>query len=189
MHATDGQDRAVRSGSARPIKDSVSREVISFPSTSNEQAQMVDRHELPFPGWGLSMIVRCRIVCCMMQVRHRRCMKQGQSRSATSETTPSSVRPVTMTSTTPPPFLVRYLPPASDRPSVTLTWAQSLDSKIAGKDGARVIISGPETMLMTHWYVVSAPSLVWSRWSCARRPSYAGSDVPITRCLWSRVGR
>ncbi|KGB75445.2 2,5-diamino-6-(ribosylamino)-4(3H)-pyrimidinone 5'-phosphate reductase [Cryptococcus deuterogattii R265] len=36
------------------------------------------------------------------------------------------------------------------RPHVTLTWAQSLDSKIAGVGGKRVILSGPESMLMTH---------------------------------------
>jgi 2,5-diamino-6-(ribosylamino)-4(3H)-pyrimidinone 5'-phosphate reductase len=65
-----------------------------------------------------------------------------------------------MTAIAPPPFLKRYLPPASDRPFITLTWAQSLDSKIAGKDGARILISGPETMLMTHWYVVSASASV-----------------------------
>jgi hypothetical protein len=58
---------------------------------------------------------------------------------------------VTM-STSPPAFLRRYLPePSSDRPHVTLTWAQSRDSKIAGPGGKRVMISGEESMLMTHW--------------------------------------
>nr|XP_018259659.1 2,5-diamino-6-(ribosylamino)-4(3H)-pyrimidinone 5'-phosphate reductase [Kwoniella dejecticola CBS 10117]OBR81817.1 2,5-diamino-6-(ribosylamino)-4(3H)-pyrimidinone 5'-phosphate reductase [Kwoniella dejecticola CBS 10117] len=56
--------------------------------------------------------------------------------------------------TTAPRFLVDHLPSASatvERPHVTLTWAQSLDSKIAGPGGLRVILSGPESMLMTHW--------------------------------------
>ncbi|KAK1923065.1 dihydrofolate reductase-like domain-containing protein [Papiliotrema laurentii] len=54
--------------------------------------------------------------------------------------------------TSPPAFLTRHLPPPNpDRPHITLTWAQSLDAKIAGKNGSRVILSGPESMLMTHW--------------------------------------
>ncbi|KAL4069828.1 dihydrofolate reductase-like domain-containing protein [Scleroderma yunnanense] len=35
--------------------------------------------------------------------------------------------------------------------SVTLTFAQSLDGKIAGKDGKQLLLSCPESMLMTHW--------------------------------------
>ncbi|OCF31787.1 2,5-diamino-6-(ribosylamino)-4(3H)-pyrimidinone 5'-phosphate reductase [Kwoniella heveanensis BCC8398] len=53
-----------------------------------------------------------------------------------------------------PTFLTEHLPSASatvDRPHITVTWAQSLDSKIAGPGGKRVMISGPESMLMTHW--------------------------------------
>nr|XP_019051138.1 2,5-diamino-6-(ribosylamino)-4(3H)-pyrimidinone 5'-phosphate reductase [Kwoniella bestiolae CBS 10118]OCF30068.1 2,5-diamino-6-(ribosylamino)-4(3H)-pyrimidinone 5'-phosphate reductase [Kwoniella bestiolae CBS 10118] len=53
-----------------------------------------------------------------------------------------------------PRFLLDHLPTASattSRPHITVTWAQSLDSKIAGPDGQRVILSGPESMLMTHW--------------------------------------
>jgi 2,5-diamino-6-(ribosylamino)-4(3H)-pyrimidinone 5'-phosphate reductase len=38
------------------------------------------------------------------------------------------------------------------RPLVTLTFAQSLDGKIAGKEGKQLILSGRESMLMTHWY-------------------------------------
>lgn len=38
------------------------------------------------------------------------------------------------------------------RPLVTLTFAQSLDGKIAGKGGRQLILSGKESMLMTHWY-------------------------------------
>jgi 2,5-diamino-6-(ribosylamino)-4(3H)-pyrimidinone 5'-phosphate reductase len=35
----------------------------------------------------------------------------------------------------------------------TLTFAQSLDGKIAGHGGRQLILSGKESMLMTHWYV------------------------------------
>lgn len=41
----------------------------------------------------------------------------------------------------------------SDRPYVTLTFAQSLDAKIAGVNGQQLILSGKESMVMTHWYV------------------------------------
>lgn len=34
---------------------------------------------------------------------------------------------------------------------VTLTYAQSLDGRIAGKDGTQLRLSGDESMLMTHW--------------------------------------
>ncbi|KAI9570344.1 dihydrofolate reductase-like domain-containing protein [Boletus coccyginus] len=57
-------------------------------------------------------------------------------------------------------FLISVLPSQNiekfDRegeriPSVTLTFAQSLDSKIAGSKGRQLILSGAESMLMTHW--------------------------------------
>lgn len=38
-----------------------------------------------------------------------------------------------------------------DRPKVTLTFAQSLDAKIAGVGGKQLILSGCESMMMTHW--------------------------------------
>ncbi|KAJ7786582.1 dihydrofolate reductase-like domain-containing protein [Mycena metata] len=41
--------------------------------------------------------------------------------------------------------------PAETRPFVTLTFAQSLDGKIAGAGGKQLPLSGPESMLMTHW--------------------------------------
>ena len=41
--------------------------------------------------------------------------------------------------------------PDPDRPYVTLTFAQSLDAKIAGKAGLQLILSGEESMKMTHW--------------------------------------
>jgi 2,5-diamino-6-(ribosylamino)-4(3H)-pyrimidinone 5'-phosphate reductase len=39
------------------------------------------------------------------------------------------------------------------RPYVTLTFAQSVDAKIAGKGGQQLILSGKESMVMTHWCV------------------------------------
>lgn len=56
-------------------------------------------------------------------------------------------------------FLSSVLPVPGDsrledefqRPLVTLTFAQSLDGKIAGKEGKQLILSGRESMLMTHW--------------------------------------
>ena len=65
------------------------------------------------------------------------------------------------TSTQPPDFLSAVglahpgpLPNPDDqtRPYVTLTFAQSLDGKIAGKGGKQLILSGRESMIMTHWY-------------------------------------
>lgn len=57
-------------------------------------------------------------------------------------------------SSAPPRFLVEHvgnLTRGFPRPHITLTWAQSLDAKIAGPGGKRVMLSGPESMLMTHW--------------------------------------
>ncbi|KAI0778724.1 bacterial bifunctional deaminase-reductase [Trametes elegans] len=44
-------------------------------------------------------------------------------------------------------------PETSDvsRPYVTLTFAQSLDAKIAGSGGTQLALSGKESMVMTHW--------------------------------------
>lgn len=39
------------------------------------------------------------------------------------------------------------------RARVTLTYAQSLDARIAGAGGKALAISGPDSMLMTHWLV------------------------------------
>jgi 2,5-diamino-6-(ribosylamino)-4(3H)-pyrimidinone 5'-phosphate reductase len=43
------------------------------------------------------------------------------------------------------------LPTDTTRPYVTLTFAQSIDAKIAGAGGKQLIISGEESMKMTHW--------------------------------------
>lgn len=57
---------------------------------------------------------------------------------------------------TPPDILVQHVAPVTaaawpSKPHVTLTWAQSLDAKIAGPGGKRVLLSGPESMGMTQW--------------------------------------
>lgn len=50
------------------------------------------------------------------------------------------------------PFLAPYLPQERiDRPFVTLTWAQSVDSRIAAAPGTQTKISHPETKTMTHY--------------------------------------
>lgn len=56
---------------------------------------------------------------------------------------------------TPPAFLGRFIPSRltvhpSD-PFITLTYAQSMDGKIAGPGGKQIKLSGEESMLMTHW--------------------------------------
>ncbi|KAH9996041.1 dihydrofolate reductase-like domain-containing protein [Russula vinacea] len=43
------------------------------------------------------------------------------------------------------------VPSDSARPYVTLTFAQSIDAKIAGAGGKQLILSGEESMKMTHW--------------------------------------
>ncbi|KAK9239865.1 dihydrofolate reductase-like domain-containing protein [Lipomyces kononenkoae] len=50
-------------------------------------------------------------------------------------------------------FLRPYLPPSapSDRVFVTLTYAASLDSRVAVGQGQRTILSGPESKCMTHY--------------------------------------
>lgn len=41
----------------------------------------------------------------------------------------------------------------SPGPRITLTFAQSIDGKIAGVGGEQVAISGKESLVMTHMYV------------------------------------
>lgn len=43
---------------------------------------------------------------------------------------------------------------AVTRPHVTLTYAQSLDGKIAGNHGQQLILSGPDSMKATHMYEI-----------------------------------
>jgi len=43
------------------------------------------------------------------------------------------------------------VPSDTTRPYVTLTFAQSIDAKIAGAGGKQLILSGEESMKMTHW--------------------------------------
>jgi hypothetical protein len=47
--------------------------------------------------------------------------------------------------------LLDFVPSDSTRPYVTLTFAQSIDAKIAGAGGKQLILSGEESMKMTHW--------------------------------------
>lgn len=47
--------------------------------------------------------------------------------------------------------LSTLISPDPSRPYVTLTFAQSLDAKIAGRAGIQLILSGEESMRMTHW--------------------------------------
>lgn len=39
---------------------------------------------------------------------------------------------------------------------ITLTYAQSFDAKIAGKNGKQIQLSGPESSVMTHQWVILA---------------------------------
>lgn len=41
--------------------------------------------------------------------------------------------------------------PHDSRPHVSLTFAQSVDAKIAGMGGKQLILSGKESLIMTHW--------------------------------------
>jgi 2,5-diamino-6-(ribosylamino)-4(3H)-pyrimidinone 5'-phosphate reductase len=47
--------------------------------------------------------------------------------------------------------LPNLVPADTTRPYVTLTFAQSIDAKIAGAGGKQLTISGEESMKMTHW--------------------------------------
>lgn len=79
---------------------------------------------------------------------------------------------MTAPTTAPPRFLVEHvasLTRAHERPHITLTWAQSLDAKLAGPGGARVMLSGPESMLMTHWWVDSTRAILTQAAYHARR--------------------
>lgn len=85
-----------------------------------------------------------------------------------------------LTSTSPPDFLTKFysaLPPSDGgRPRVTLTFAQSLDSKIAGQGGQQLILSGKESMVMTHWYCVQLRVCI-DRLTISR-----GQDAHDARC-------
>ncbi|KAF8527380.1 bacterial bifunctional deaminase-reductase [Hysterangium stoloniferum] len=55
--------------------------------------------------------------------------------------------PAFLSSLLPSPILPKH----PRRPHVTLTYAQSLDGCIAGIGGRQLILSGKESMVMTHW--------------------------------------
>ena len=46
------------------------------------------------------------------------------------------------------------------RPFITLTYAQSLDGCIAGQGGTQILLSGKESMVLTHWCVLMQPQAV-----------------------------
>ena len=57
-----------------------------------------------------------------------------------------------------PPFLSKILSnygskPPENRPHVTLTFAQSIDAKIGDAHDRQLILSGKESMIMTHWCI------------------------------------
>lgn len=62
-----------------------------------------------------------------------------------------------MANVSPPELLISTLahygtsPVPEKRPLVTLTFAQSLDAKIAAQNGKQLILSGKESMVLTHW--------------------------------------
>jgi 2,5-diamino-6-(ribosylamino)-4(3H)-pyrimidinone 5'-phosphate reductase len=62
-----------------------------------------------------------------------------------------------MSTLSPPDFLLSTLKGIESKHEdnnnafVTLTFAQSLDGKIAGVGGQQLILSGKESMVMTHW--------------------------------------
>lgn len=55
-----------------------------------------------------------------------------------------------------PTFLASLIPQNASPPHITLTYAQSLDARIAGPGGRQIQLSGEESMLMTHWCVLLA---------------------------------
>ena len=71
--------------------------------------------------------------------------------------------------------------PSPDRPFVTLTFAQSLDAKIAGAGGKQLILSGKESLVMTHWYVMFSPikSQLSRPWARARLLTIVLPPYPI----------
>ena len=56
-----------------------------------------------------------------------------------------------------PADLFDATPSTRRRPFVTLTYAQSIDGKIAGLRGAQIRLSGDESMVLTHRSVLLLP--------------------------------
>ncbi|GAA6007209.1 hypothetical protein JCM11491_003045 [Sporobolomyces phaffii] len=78
----------------------------------------------------------------------------GQDPARAFEDVPGSDPAVSFLRSTYPPHLFEPLPPRGEdlvgAPFVTLTYAQSLDAKIAGKAGKQLILSGKDSMGLTH---------------------------------------
>ncbi|KAJ7694992.1 dihydrofolate reductase-like domain-containing protein [Mycena metata] len=84
-----------------------------------------------------------------------RCMRRQGIFNCASSTLPALVLLVVQMAN-PPEYLTSLFAsyaaaPPETHPFVTLTFAQSLDGKIAGAGGKQLPLSGPEIMLMTHW--------------------------------------
>lgn len=92
------------------------------------------------------------------------------------------------------PFLDGYLPRSSSRTFVTLTYAQSLDSRIAAKPGIQTKISHMETKTMTHYLRSKHDAIMVGIGTVlADDPKlncrYEGSGTPIPvildpKCVW-----
>lgn len=87
-----------------------------------------------------------------------------------------------------PSFLYQYLPAAaaagnaSQKPFVTLTYAQSLDSRISKGKGLRTTISHPETKTMTHYLRYKHDAIMIG---CGT----ALADDPGLNCKWAPAGK
>ena len=69
-------------------------------------------------------------------------------------------------------------------PLVTLTFAQSCDAKIAGENGKQLLLSGKESMLMTHRFVsVIIPTSSLKRTLIRMRSLHDGILVGIGTAL------
>ena len=58
--------------------------------------------------------------------------------------------------------------PSQRDPKVILTYAQSLDARIAGAGGKQLVLSGKESMAMTHRFAAAYIAMPWA-------------GVPLTR--------
>jgi riboflavin biosynthesis pyrimidine reductase len=67
----------------------------------------------------------------------------------------TSIEPLHFLKQSLPPYLIDHQQTGETNVGqdfwTTLTFAQSLDGKIAGINGQQLILSGKESMLMTHW--------------------------------------
>ncbi len=89
-------------------------------------------------GYGIEIRGRIPVVCASNPLNERYlATKQSKMRHILEEGEPKTI-PVPVSDT------------ASNRPYVTLSYAQSLDGSLAGGNGHRLILSGEESLRMTH---------------------------------------